>query len=143
MPRPLFLRRRRHLIASPSTLIPGQPAYRNRPGRTGLDPRDAYREQGYMFGWIIRKFFTGSVRTSKITYLTFMLLGGLFFLLPLLICAVRCLPRTGDEVPYIGNIIELSPWAIIGLGLLFSFVVNLLELTRSSPGDDDSGPTEQ
>ena len=40
-----------------STLAPGQPGYRNRPGRTGLDPFENDQEQGYMIGLAIRSLF--------------------------------------------------------------------------------------
>lgn len=40
-----------------STLVPGQPGYRNRPGRTGLDPLENRQEAGYMVGLAIRGLF--------------------------------------------------------------------------------------
>ncbi|HEY0733665.1 MAG TPA: hypothetical protein VGD69_02065 [Herpetosiphonaceae bacterium] len=40
-----------------STLVPGQPGYRNRPGRTGLDPLENSQDQGYFIGLAIRGLF--------------------------------------------------------------------------------------
>lgn len=40
-----------------STLAPGQPGYRNRPGRTGLDPLENSQDQGYFIGLAIRGLF--------------------------------------------------------------------------------------
>lgn len=44
-------------IPKTSTLAPGQPGYRNRPGRTGLDPLENRQEAGYMVGLAIRGLF--------------------------------------------------------------------------------------
>lgn len=40
-----------------STLAPGQPGYRNRPGRIGLDPLENRQEAGYMVGLAMRGLF--------------------------------------------------------------------------------------
>lgn len=40
-----------------STLAPGQPGYRNRPGRTGLDPLENRQEAGRMVGLALRSLF--------------------------------------------------------------------------------------
>ncbi|HEY0603556.1 MAG TPA: hypothetical protein VGD58_11630 [Herpetosiphonaceae bacterium] len=44
-------------IPNASTLAPGQPGYRNRPGRTGLDPLENSQDQGYFIGLAIRGLF--------------------------------------------------------------------------------------
>jgi hypothetical protein len=45
-----------------STLTPGEPGYRNRPGRTGLDPLENRQEAGRMFGLAIRSLFRRILR---------------------------------------------------------------------------------
>lgn len=51
------VRRRSRSITNASTLAPGQPGYRTRPGRTGLDPLETRQEMGYMIGLAIRGVF--------------------------------------------------------------------------------------
>ena len=41
-------------ITNDSALNPGQPGYRTRIGRTGLDPLETRQEMGYMVGLLIR-----------------------------------------------------------------------------------------
>ena len=45
-----------------STLNPGEPGYRNRPGRTGLDPLENRQEAGRMVGLAIRSLFRRILR---------------------------------------------------------------------------------
>jgi hypothetical protein len=63
-------------------IIPGWPAFRNRWGRSGLDPLDTYKEWGYLQGLFIRKLFTGRLRTRNPIWLGAMIVSGIFLVMP-------------------------------------------------------------
>ncbi len=125
--------RRTPTVEGHSGYVLGRPAYRNRLGRSGLDPMDTYCEQGYMLGWLLRALITDRFRTRNLFYLVSMFVVGIFFLLPLLIYLV-CLPYERDEAIFcLGNVISLLPWALVGIGLFLNVILSFLE-TKPSAG---------
>jgi hypothetical protein len=73
----------------PTTVKPplqrGQPGYRNRGNRTGLDPMDTYAEVGYAEGLLIKGLFTGRLRTRNPFYLLLLTGLGVLLMLPLVV----------------------------------------------------------
>ncbi len=59
-------------------------SHRNRPGASGLDPMDTYREAAYAEGLFYRRLFTGRLRTRNEFYITLMAVFGAVMVFPLL-----------------------------------------------------------
>ena len=68
-------------------------SYRNRPGRTGLDPIETYQEAAYIEGRFLKALFTGRLRTRNPIYLTTMVICGLLLLTPTMVTLVEILSR--------------------------------------------------
>ncbi len=126
--------RRTPTFESHSGYVLGRPAHRNRLGRSGLDPMDTYREQGYMLGWLLRALITDQFRTRNLLFLVSMFVVGIFFLLPLLIYLVGIPYGRAEAIFYLGNAFSLLPWALVGIGLLLNVILSLLETKSSSAG---------
>jgi hypothetical protein len=69
------LKRNSHYNDSPA--LPGQPGYRTRSGRFGLDPLDTQAEAAYQEGFFYRRLFSFKFRTRNILHLCLMLFFGL------------------------------------------------------------------
>ena len=65
-------------------LVRGSSGHRNRPGRSGLDPMDTQMDAYRFEGGLIRRLFTGHLRTKDPLYLVLMSILGLIFSMPLL-----------------------------------------------------------
>jgi hypothetical protein len=70
-----------HYLDEASLIIPGRPGYRNRPGRSGLDPLDNEFELARMEGIFIRALITGRLRPNELFYRILMFVFGVFCLL--------------------------------------------------------------
>jgi len=70
-----------------SVLIRGSAGFRNRSGRSGLDPLDSQMDEARFEGLLIRRLFTGHLRTHDPLCLITMFVVGSLFLLPLLFMA--------------------------------------------------------
>jgi hypothetical protein len=102
----------------------GYPGYRNRPGRSGLDPVDSDNESGFMAGVMLRRLLTGNLRTrSPLTLLIWAVLG-LGCITPLLLAILGAL--RGDHLPY-GAWILIAIAFLFGLLLLVNLVWNVLK----------------
>jgi hypothetical protein len=97
--------------------IIGRPGYRNRPGRSGLDPMDRYNEQGFFEGLVVRNLLTGRVRTRNPFLLILMTLLGIICLTPEILALVYH-PNDGGAV----SICYGPIMAAIGLGLLANVI---------------------
>lgn len=105
-----------------SLLLPGWPGYRNRVGRSGLDPLDNQFEWAQMQGRFVRALFTARLRSDEPAYLALMALAGLFNML------LACLPLL--EILSGGSVFPLA-WCcstlpgLLGFLLLLNLVLNL------------------
>jgi hypothetical protein len=70
-----------HYLDEASMIIPGWPGYRNRPGRSGLDPLDNEFELARMEGIFIRNLIKGRLRPNERLYRILMFVIGMFCLL--------------------------------------------------------------
>jgi hypothetical protein len=105
------------------TVLPGQPGYRTRDGRTGYDPVDTSTETGRTAGTFIQRLFTGQSRIQNPFTLFLFAAIGLGLILPLFVAIVEMLN---------GNLFSWDAWifllitSIVGLAVLFIFIKNLL-----------------
>jgi hypothetical protein len=115
-------------IPTEESSIIGRPGYRNRPGRSGLDPMDTYNEQGFIEGLLIRNLLTGRFLTRNPFVLVLMALLGIVCLTPEILALVYH-PNDGGAI----SICYGPIMAAIGLGLL-SNVIKSLVSRESGPG---------
>jgi hypothetical protein len=110
----------------PVTLLPGQPGYRTRDGRSGLDPIDMRTEAAHTAGTIIQKLFTGSIRNPF--YLLLLGILGLVLITPLVLAISEI--TSGDQ--FAG--FAWNAWtillvaAIIGVAILVNSIKNLIKM---------------
>ena len=98
----------------------GRPGYRDRSGRSGLDPMDTYREEGSVAGLFIRNLFTGHVRTRNPVLLILMTLIGITCLAPEVLAVVYRINDGGAISICVG-----PPMGIIGLGFIANVTLSL------------------
>jgi hypothetical protein len=104
-------------------VLPGQPGYRTRDGRTGYDPVDTSAEAGHTASTYIQKLFTGQSRIKNPFTLFLFAAIGLGLILPLFAAIVEMLN---------GNLFSWDTWiflfitSLAGLAILFIFTKNLL-----------------
>jgi hypothetical protein len=104
-----------------NALGPGKPGYRNRLGRTGLDPIEASLESASLEGLFLKRVFTGRLRTRRKVYLWLMGLLGLLLLLPWALVLA-----SGGNLSEIASLAAcFSPFGILGIGLLVNLGLNL------------------
>jgi hypothetical protein len=99
---------------SEMTSFRGQPGYRNRGNRTGLDPIDSYAEAGYAQGLFIRNLFTGRLCTRNPVLLIIMIMLGLVFFLPMLFFIQNAIET---KYLFLPGLVCLLPLA--GIGVMF------------------------
>lgn len=109
--------------------FPGQPGYRNRPGRTGLDYVDNVYEYYYEIGLFIRYLFTGRLRTSSPILLAVMAIIAVLCLLPF-VATIILHPNSRE---WTMGLILFFPLNVLGLGLLFNLVLNLIPKNKGNP----------
>ena len=109
----------------------GQPGYRTRPNRSGLDPVNSPAEEAFMEGTFIRNVFTLKARTHNPFYLILMFVFGVIPF-PILVLAISNVPA--DEF---GNIVFqvlfLLLFGFITLltgAITVNFLLSILELTK-------------
>lgn len=110
----------------------GWPGFRNRPGRSGLDPLDAYFEEPHTYGIIIRRLLNRRLRTHNPVYLLLMTFAGLICSSPVF---MFLLSFEGDWFFAILSLIY-SPLLIVGFALLLNVFLSLF--TR--PPEDSPSP---
>jgi hypothetical protein len=71
----------RRLFDDPSFDVPGQPNYRNRPGRSGLDPIDNQYEYSHIKGRAIRMLLDGKWYTDNSLLVIALIFFAIFSLL--------------------------------------------------------------
>lgn len=130
-------------------LLPGQPGYRNRAGRFGLDPLDTSSENARMEGMFLQRLFTLRLRSRDPFHLGLMLVFGIItsaIILPIL--GLIFAPNSGDWD--IGIFLGLGLAYLIlgfiflvGVLLLINFGRNMLEIFRrpkTGPGKKKINP---
>jgi tetratricopeptide (TPR) repeat protein len=116
-----------------SLLLIGWPGYRNRPGRSGLDPLERSAEQGYMQARVLLLLAIGKFRTRDPLYLVAMTCVGLLYCSPLLTTIFLI---QGDWFSLF-FLLVLSPYWGLGVLLLRNVFLSL----RLDPKDEDNGYT--
>ena len=112
----------------------GQPGYRTRQGRTGLDPMDAYREEGLFIGIILRKLLRGQARTRNLLLISLMLVFGLCALgFVLASLTVPLDPQGNNFSPFLLSLVFLIPVGLIGLMCLVNAAASISDLLRGQP----------
>lgn len=106
----------------PPDLLPGEPGYRLREGRSGLDPIDANTEAGHTAGTFLRDLFTGRLIVRSPLGLIVLGLLGLGLVAPLLLSLVEI--ARGGPLQW-QSILAMLIWALVGAALLVSFVRSL------------------
>jgi tetratricopeptide (TPR) repeat protein len=104
-------------------IVTGASGYRTRPGRSGYDPLDMRFEEARMEGSLLRRLFTGNLRTHDPLYLIMMTILGVIFSLPL----IFVLGMSNYESP--GAMLMICPFGLIGISgvsLLINVVVSVL-----------------
>jgi hypothetical protein len=107
-------------------LYQGMPGYRNRPGRSGLDPLDTNAEYYHLMGVFIRKVFTRRLRTRDPLYLAMMVIFGVIPVTVLLILIT--LPNKSYFVVSLSTILFFGAYFVISFLLTLNFIVNMLEI---------------
>ncbi len=99
------------------------PSIRNRPGQTGLDPMDTYREEGSFWGYILSRLLRLKVRTRNPFLIVLMFLAAV----SLIGCVLAgFIPNSFSYSAYImGTGICFIP---LGILLLVNAVVSLRDL---------------
>lgn len=105
----------------PGALLPGQPGYRTRDGRTGLDPIDMRTEAAHTAGTLLYKLFRGRIRNPLYLFLLGVL--GLVLITPLVLAIVDI--KNLYQVPWNAWMV-LAITAIAGIAVLTNFVRNLI-----------------
>ena len=106
----------RRYFDDPSFEVPGQPNYRNRPGRSGLDPIDYQFEYAHIQGRIVRMLLDGKWFTDNPIYVMILILAGLLSLLGLV----------ATVLSPILQIAFISPFCLIPFVLYFLIVPPLI-----------------
>ncbi len=101
--------------------FPGQPGYRTRTSRSGLDYMDTVYEYYYEVGLFIRYLFTGRLRTNNRLLLLVMALLGMACIAPSLTVIVL---RAYSDLWTIA-LGRSIPCLVVGIGLLINVVLVL------------------
>lgn len=117
--------------------VRGSAGHRVRSGRSGLDPLDTQMELSRFEGGLIRRLFTGHLRTHDPLYLTGMVVLDILFLFPLILIA------GSGNFPgnVVSDIVVLCPCGmsiIIGVALSYNLLMSAL-----CDIPDDQDPTEK
>jgi hypothetical protein len=107
----------------PPELLPGQPGYRTRDGRTGLDPIDMRTEAAHVSGTFLQKIFTGRIRNPFSLFLLAVL--GLALITPFAV-AVSDLKNANQFSIYAWVILFTT--GLVGLALLVNIIRNLIKI---------------
>jgi hypothetical protein len=107
----------------PAGLLPGQPGYRTRDGRSGYDPIDMRTEAAHTAGTVLYKLFRGRMRNP----LALLLLGvlGLALIAPLIL-AISGLAN-GSQLPWDAWMVLLIT-GLVGIVVLVNFIRNLIKI---------------
>jgi hypothetical protein len=107
----------------PADLLPGQPGYRTRDGRTGYDPIDTRTEAAHTAGTLLQKLFTGRIRNP----LYLLLLGGLgLALITPLVLAISDIKNL-NQFPWNAWMVLLIT-GMAGIAVLINFVRNMIKI---------------
>lgn len=98
----------------------GFPGYRQRDGRSGLDPIDNENELGHMEGSFARALFTLKLRTRNPLYLIAMFLLGV---VPSVISIVVLAATLGESI----NWIPVLLMNVVTLPLSINFILSLVQ----------------
>jgi len=102
----------------------GFPGYRQRDGRSGLDPIDNENELGHMEGSFVRALFTLKLRTRNPLYLIAMFLLGV---VPTVISIAVVLSTIGQPVPWLPLLLMNA----VTLPLSINFILSLAGYVKS------------
>lgn len=105
--------------------VRGTPGHRNRAGRSGLDPLDTQMDVYRFQGGLIRRLFTGHLRTHDPVYLSVMFVAGSILLLPLLYIISSVINNAIPEDLYSMNCMFIF-LIIPGLYLYYNIVLSFL-----------------
>ena len=110
-------------------LIIGQPGYRNRRGRSGLDYIESQAEFGHSLGFFIQRLFTLKLRVHNPFYLFFLAFFGLLLTLPGFLILLNLLnsPLSNPMVLTTGGFRSPGFSALSG-GLTGLFLVGLISV---------------
>jgi hypothetical protein len=106
----------RRLFDDPSFEVPGQPNYRNRPGRSGLDAIDFRYEYAHIQGRVVRMLLDRKWYTGNPFMVIALSIWGLAILIGL----------AGSVISPIVAVILISPFCLIPFVLYFLIVPPLL-----------------
>jgi hypothetical protein len=120
--------------------IIGQPGFRNRAGRSGLDLLETGAEEGHMQGVLIRNLFRLKVRTRNPFYLILMFLFGVIPFPVMIAAAVELLNNSKPVTPDLVMILSIISGIIIFVFLLtvfgalsINFALSILEILGVIP----------
>lgn len=116
-------------------LLVGWAGYRNRQGRSGIDPLDTYFEFAHMQGVFSHSLMIGKYRTRNPIYLFLMAFAGIIFCAPLLMLIGLVIPDLTIILNILSYIIESSPYWIIGVALWVNVISSLLPVKPEKIGD--------
>ena len=109
---------------SPESQLLGFPGYRQRDGRSGLDPIDNENELGHMEGSFARALFTLKLRTRNPLYLIGMFLLGV---VPTVISIVMLAATLGES----NNWIPVILMNVVTLPLTINFFMSIYSMLKS------------
>jgi hypothetical protein len=107
----------------PESQLLGFPGYRQRDGRSGLDPIDNENELGHMEGSFARALFTLKLRTRNPLYLIAMFLLGV---VPTVISIVILIATIGES----NNWIPVILMNVVTLPLAINFFLSIFPLLK-------------
>ncbi len=124
----------------------GQPGFRNRAGRSGLDLLETGAEEGHMEGVFIRNLFRLRVRTRNPFYLILMFVFGVVPFPIMIAAAVELLRNFKPETLNLPMILAIVPMVLI-FGFLtavfgalsINFVLSILQILHVIPAAKTNG----
>lgn len=109
-----------------ATLLRGQPGYRTRDGRTGLDPIDMRSEAAHTAGTLLQKLVSGNIRNP--IYLLLLMVLGLVLITPLVLAIFEIMNGNQSAGSAWNAWMILVIAAIVGLAILVNSTRNLMKM---------------
>ncbi len=123
--------------------LPGHPEYRNRPGRTGLDPFDNYREEGFFLGNIIASLLRGQALTRNPFWIGCMFLVGILLLgIGLLSFTVPPASAVVDQIAYVPLLLWFVVLGVIGFLCIVNAYMSIRDIVRGRVDSKEDGDSE-
>ena len=120
--------------------FPGHPGYRNRPGRTGLDPLDNYREEGFFLGSVMVSLAHGRALTRNPFLAGCMLLVGVLLLGLGLLSFTVPYTVSGFMIFYLPALLWFVILGVIGFLCIVNASLSIRDISHGQADSEDEHP---